>query len=131
MDSQHGAPDVAGAGIFHFQRAGVVRGAEQHGLLLESDAFFPRGQHPFADMVRLLGIEPGSVTPLAMINAAPGSVTAALDLGLAEAPRINVHPLRNTGTLGLGGGDVLRLLEHWGHKPVVAQVPVVDGENNT
>jgi Ala-tRNA(Pro) deacylase len=83
------------------------------------------------DMVRLLGIEPGSVTPLAMINAAPGSVTAALDLGLAEAPRINVHPLRNTGTLGLGGGDVLRLLEHWGHEPVVAQVPVVDGENNT
>ena len=30
------------------------------------------------DMTRLLGIEPGSVTPLAMINAAPGSVGVAL-----------------------------------------------------
>ena len=80
------------------------------------------------DMVRLLGIEPGSVTPLAMINAAPGSVSVALDGGLAAAQRINVHPLRNTGTLGLAGSDVLRLLRHWGHDPVVAAVPVAAGE---
>jgi Ala-tRNA(Pro) deacylase len=77
------------------------------------------------DMIRLLGIEPGSVTPLAMINAAPGSVTAVLDAALAAAARINVHPLRNTGTLGLAGSDVLRLLRHWGHAPVVARVPIV------
>ncbi|MFN6934321.1 MAG: prolyl-tRNA synthetase associated domain-containing protein [Tsuneonella sp.] len=76
------------------------------------------------DMERLLGISPGSVTPLAMINAAPGSVTVALDATLAAAPRINVHPLRNTGTLGLSGSDVLRLLRHWGHDPVVAPIPV-------
>jgi Ala-tRNA(Pro) deacylase len=80
------------------------------------------------DMVRLLGIEPGSVTPLAMINAVPGSVAVALDAELAGAARINVHPLRNTGTLGLAGGDVLRLLEHWGHAPVVAAIPVAQGE---
>ncbi|MFA9200775.1 MAG: prolyl-tRNA synthetase associated domain-containing protein [Cypionkella sp.] len=75
------------------------------------------------DMRRLLGIEPGSVTPLAMINAPPGSVTAVLDAALAGAARINVHPLRNTGTLGLAGADVLRLLHHWGHAPIVADVP--------
>ena len=75
------------------------------------------------DMQRLLGITPGSVTPLAMINAAPGSVTAVLDAGLAQAERINVHPLRNTGTVGLAGADVLRLLLHWGHAPLVAEVP--------
>ena len=76
-----------------------------------------------ADMERLLGITPGSVTPLAMINAAPGSVTAVLDEGLARAERINVHPLRNTGTLGLAGADALRLLHHWGHDPRVARIP--------
>lgn len=76
------------------------------------------------DMIRLLGIEPGSVTPLAMINAAPGSVTAVLDAGLAAAARVNVHPLRNTATVGLAGADVLRLLRHWGHAPLVAEVPV-------
>jgi Ala-tRNA(Pro) deacylase len=75
------------------------------------------------DMERLLGITPGSVTPLAMINAAPGSVTVVLEEGLAAAGRINVHPLRNTGTLGLAGEDVVSLLRHWGHKPVVSSIP--------
>lgn len=79
-----------------------------------------------ADMERLLGITPGSVTPLAMINAAPGSVTVVLEDALAQAPRINVHPLRNTGTLGLAGSNLLRLLEHWGHSPVVAAIPVLE-----
>ena len=75
------------------------------------------------DMQRVLGITPGSVTPLAMINVAPGGVTAVLEEGLAAAERINVHPLRNTGTLGLAGTDVLRLLRHWGHDPVSAGIP--------
>ena len=77
-----------------------------------------------ADMERLIGITPGSVTPLAMINAAPGSITAVLDAGLAAASRVNVHPLRNTATIGLAGSDILRLLAHWGHDPVVAPIPV-------
>jgi Ala-tRNA(Pro) deacylase len=75
------------------------------------------------EMERLLGISPGSVTPLAMIHATPGSVTAVLEEGLAAAERVNVHPLRNTATMGLAGADILRLLEHWGHEPVVAAIP--------
>jgi Ala-tRNA(Pro) deacylase len=79
-------------------------------------------------MERLLGIAPGSVTPLAMINAAPGSVTAVLEEGLTAAKRVNVHPLRNTATIGLAGSDILRLLRHWGHAPVVAAIPVIEAE---
>ena len=75
------------------------------------------------DLEALLGISPGSVTPLAMINADPGSVAVVLDQPLAEAQRINVHPLRNTATLGLSGADVLRLLSHWGHDPLVVPIP--------
>lgn len=78
------------------------------------------------DMERLLGITPGSVTPLAMINAHPGSVTVVIEQGLAAAGRINVHPLRNTATLGLSGVDVLRLLRQWGHAPVVSAIPTMD-----
>ncbi|HEV7313208.1 prolyl-tRNA synthetase associated domain-containing protein [Sphingopyxis sp.] len=76
------------------------------------------------DMDRLLGIAPGSVTPLAAINAAPGSITVVLDEGLAAAATVNVHPLRNTGTLGLSGQAVLDLLRHWGHHPLIASIPV-------
>ena len=77
------------------------------------------------DMERLIGLQPGSVTPLAMINASPGSVTCVLDAALAEAERVNVHPLRNTATVGLSGSDILRLVERWGHEPVVAKIPLL------
>ncbi|MBA3942706.1 MAG: prolyl-tRNA synthetase associated domain-containing protein [Sphingopyxis sp.] len=79
------------------------------------------------DMDRLLGIAPGSVTPLAAINAPAGSMTVVLDAGLAAADTVNVHPLRNTGTLGLPGAAILDLLRHWGHAPVVAPIPVQAG----
>lgn len=76
------------------------------------------------DMDRLLGIKPGSVTPLAAINAPPGSITVVLDAGLAAAATVNVHPLRNTATLGLSGPAILDLLRHWGHAPLATEIPV-------
>ena len=78
------------------------------------------------DMQRLLGIVPGSVTPLAAINAAPGSIAIVIDAGLAAAATVNVHPLRNTATVGLSGAAILDLLRHWGHRPLVAPIPVQD-----
>lgn len=78
------------------------------------------------DMQRLIGIAPGSVTPLAAINAPPGSITVVLDAGLAAAERVNVHPLRNTATLGLTGAAILDLLRHWGHEPRTASIPIQD-----
>ena len=79
------------------------------------------------DMDRLLGIAPGSVTPLAAINAPPGSLTVVLDEALASAATVNVHPLRNTGTLGLPGAAILDLLRHWGHSPQRVAVPLISG----
>jgi len=32
--------------------------------------------------------------------------------------------LRNTGTLGLAGRDVLALARHWGHEPRIAAIPI-------
>ena len=78
------------------------------------------------DMERLLGLTPGSVTPLGAIHAEPGSISVVLDRSLAEAERINVHPLRNTATIGLSGADCLRLIEHWGHAQQIADIPAQD-----
>lgn len=75
------------------------------------------------DMERLIGVTPGSVTPLAAIADMEGAVTVVLDAALARANRVNVHPLRNTATLGLSGGELVRALTHWGHSPLIADIP--------
>ena len=75
------------------------------------------------EMERLIGIKPGSVTPLAMINAVAGSIQLVLDVPLAGMEDIGVHPLRNTATVTLAGTDVLKLAELWGHQPKVADIP--------
>ena len=75
------------------------------------------------DMERLIGISPGSVTPLAAINDTAGLVRFLIDQRLAEAARVNVHPLRNTATLGLAGPALLQFLADSGHQPVVALLP--------
>jgi Ala-tRNA(Pro) deacylase len=78
------------------------------------------------DMERLIGVTPGSVTPLGAIADADGAVTIVLDATLAAADRVNCHPLRNTATLGLSGSDLVRALTHWGHPPVIIDVPAQD-----
>lgn len=77
------------------------------------------------DMERLLGITPGSVTPLAAFNDKDGAVSVVLDQSLADATLVQVHPLRNSATLGLSGKEVLRALESWGHTPIVAIIPTL------
>lgn len=77
------------------------------------------------DMEKLLGITPGSVTPLAGFNDKAGAVNIVLDQALADAPLVQVHPLRNSATLGLIGTDLLRALESWGHAPLVASIPTL------
>ena len=48
---------------------------------------------------------------------------SVLDEGLAAAETVNVHPLRNTATIGLAGADLVRALSEWGHVPAIVEVP--------
>jgi len=75
------------------------------------------------DMERLLGVAPGAVTPLAAINDMAGAVRVVIDAELAETAQVNVHPLRNTATVGLPGPELLRALAAWGHAAIVAAIP--------
>jgi Ala-tRNA(Pro) deacylase len=73
-------------------------------------------------MAELLGIEPGSVTPLAVINDTDGKVTLVLDTALTSETMVNVHPLRNTATIGLSGSDLVRVAADLGHAPRIVDV---------
>jgi Ala-tRNA(Pro) deacylase len=75
------------------------------------------------DMERLLGVSPGSVTPLAAINDRAFAVKVVIDQRLAAADWVNVHPLRNTATLGLSGANLVAFLCGLDHAPVVATLP--------
>ncbi len=73
-----------------------------------------------ADELRAtLGVEPGSVTPLALVNAPPGSVAVLLDAALAGAEAAWFHPLVNTRSTALAGAELVRVLRAWGHPPLV------------
>jgi Ala-tRNA(Pro) deacylase len=66
-------------------------------------------------LIATLGTRPGSVSPLSMVNAAPGSVTLILDATLGEAPAIGMHPLDNTATIAMGYAELVRVLAAFGH----------------
>ncbi len=72
-----------------------------------------------ADLAATLAVEPGSVTPLAVVNDHGGRVSVVLDRSLAGEARIGVHPLENTATIALAGTDVVRFLVHHRHQPAV------------
>jgi Ala-tRNA(Pro) deacylase len=62
-----------------------------------------------------LGVEPGSVTPLALVNDRPPRVRFVIDRAVAAADLVNVHPLRNDATLALSPQGLARLLDATGH----------------
>jgi len=66
---------------------------------------------------RHLGVEPGSVTPLCLVNDQAHAVRLALDRGVADGGPVNAHPLVNTMTTALATADLLRFFEATGHTP--------------
>ena len=70
-------------------------------------------------LMQHLGVEPGSVTPLSLINDKNHAVTFVLDEALLDGQRINVHPLINTMTSGVSREDFLAFLALTGHQPMM------------
>lgn len=76
-------------------------------------------------MQATLGVTPGAVSMLALVNDHAGRVTLVLDQSLAEAEAVQCHPLVNTATLVIDRGNLLRFLSEIAHVPRVFPVPVV------
>ncbi len=75
------------------------------------------------DLRAILGIEPGSVTPLAAINDTRRQVRVVLHAGMAQAEAVLVHPLVNTATLILKPADLLRFMDAHGGAALVDLTP--------
>jgi Ala-tRNA(Pro) deacylase len=81
----------------------------------------------FASAVRLqthLGIMPGSVSLLALVNDEAHAVEFVIDRSLWEAAAVQAHPLTNSATMVVAHADLERFLEATGHPPRIIDVPV-------
>jgi Ala-tRNA(Pro) deacylase len=74
-------------------------------------------------MMAALGVTPGAVSMLALVNDRAGRVELVLDQPLWEAEAVQCHPLTNTATLVVDHGDLARFLAATGHAPRVLAVP--------
>lgn len=79
----------------------------------------PRMSFGSAERLRAaLGVEPGSVTPLALVNDRERRVRPVWDTKMLALPLLNVHPLVNTMTTAIGSADLRRFAAATGHAPV-------------
>ncbi|MBO0739060.1 MAG: prolyl-tRNA synthetase associated domain-containing protein, partial [Alphaproteobacteria bacterium] len=70
-----------------------------------------------ADLYRVLGVQPGSVTPFALVNDVEHLVTPVLDAAMLEYDPLNYHPLRNDRTTAISPADLLRFIKASEHEP--------------
>jgi len=70
-------------------------------------------------MLETLGVTPGSVTALGLINDVDRRVRFVLDRTLAEADQVNFHPLTNTATTTLGAEGFRKFLAVLDIRPMV------------
>lgn len=100
----------------------AARAVDLHAL----GAALDTGRLGFASAERLqrhLGVTPGSVSLLALVNDAAGAVEFAIDRSLWQASAVQAHPLINTATLVLTHADLEQFLRATGHVPSVIDVP--------
>jgi len=72
----------------------------------------------------MLGLEPGSVTVLAVVNDLDQNVRVLVDVDLWKGEGLQCHPLTNTATLVILPDDLSRLLAHSGHDFKLIDIPV-------
>jgi Ala-tRNA(Pro) deacylase len=66
-------------------------------------------------LAKHLGVTPGAVTILALVNDPAHAVELIVDEDVWRAEAIRAHPLVNTATLLIAQADLRRFLSHTGH----------------
>ncbi len=68
-------------------------------------------------LMEVLGVEPGSVTPFALINDRETRVNVILDAAMMRHDLVSYHPLENTATTTLPPAQLERFIRACGHEP--------------
>jgi Ala-tRNA(Pro) deacylase len=73
-------------------------------------------------LMEILGVTPGSVTALALVNDTAGRVSVVVDAALMRYDVVNCHPLENTATTAIGRDDLLKFMTATGHAPRIVEI---------
>lgn len=79
-------------------------------------------------LLEKLGINPGSVTALSVINDPDAQVRIIFDAELMKHDTINCHPLRNDATLSIKREDLITFVRACGHDPIIMALTASSGE---
>ena len=77
-------------------------------------------------MYETLGVTPGSVTAFGLINDSDRRVRFVLDRTLADADRVNFHPLTNTATTTVSRDGLRAFLAALGIAPLVVDFAAME-----
>ncbi len=72
-------------------------------------------------LLEVLGVEPGSVTPFAVINDTNLRAQVVLDAPMMAHDYLSYHPLRNDATTTIRSADLVAFLRACGHEPKIAR----------
>lgn len=70
-------------------------------------------------LFEMLGVRPGAVSPLTLINDPDQAVRLVIDAKIMQGGMIYAHPLVNDMTLGISPDGLQRFFHHTGHDPMV------------
>ena len=70
-------------------------------------------------MREVLGVEPGAVTPFALLNESARNIKVVLDKKMMREKLLNYHPLRNDATTTITVSDLLKFIYAMEHKPII------------
>jgi len=91
------------------------------------------GRLGFASAERLfkhLGLTPGSVSVLGLVNDSEHCVQCVIDQRLWDSDAIQAHPLINTATMVIPHTQLEKFLAATGHTPLIISVPAANLESD-
>ncbi len=77
------------------------------------------------ELLSILHLKPGHVTPFALMHPAAKNVTVVLDEELLDRGEVNFHPLQNNMTTTVESAGLIQFIKNCGFIPIIRKLPKI------
>lgn len=85
---------------------------------------------PAERMQKLLGVVPGALTPMGLINDGDALITAVIDASLMTSAQLNFHPLVNTESMGISPAGLMSFIRSCRREPLIVDFDAGESETS-